>query len=236
MKGNYMLTPYIKNDKVLVDDSCYSIGGCFNRNSVWEGGLIEEACNILTTIDNPVFFDIGANLGSFTLLKLYIPNLHVVAFEPFKKVAELLRVNTILNNIQDSVDIYEIALSNYKGESLLKCCYKSSGMSTLGEKFESLPYVTELVKVDTLDDFLKEHPVVKIDFMKMDTEGSELNILKGAEETIRKFKPIILVETVTARTAYFGYTPDKIIDQLKIYGYNSFEKRGSDAFARIIDG
>jgi len=233
MKENYIKTPYIFNTSIFIDPVCYTIGGSFSENEVWGKELIEETFEILKTIDSPFFIDIGANLGAFTLLALFKSDLKVLAFEPFNKVADILEELIEFNKLKDSVEIQRTALSNYIGEAKLKCCYNHSGMSTLGPSFNLLPYIEEEVQVTTLDEFCKTSSITKIDFIKIDIEGSELFMLEGAKHTIKKFRPVILIETARKRTDYFNYIPDKIIECLKSFGYNKFETRKTDTLAQI---
>jgi hypothetical protein len=68
--------------------------------------------------------------------------------------------------------------------------------------------------------------------IKIDTEGSELNILKGGEKTIREFKPAILLEFDNKNTTQFGYMRDDIVELLRSYGYSTFKLLAeSDLFA-----
>lgn len=139
--------------------------------------------------EGSVFVDIGANIGWFTLQssRWVGDSGKVFSFEPrpstFEHLSESIRINGLEN-----VTIYNVALSNEVGSATLMATegHSSPGSSYLG-KGKGIP-----VTLSTLDDLLP--PLDRLDVIKMDVEGWEPNVIKGAVQTIRKFHPIILSE------------------------------------------
>lgn len=207
--------------KIEIDENCLKVGASFHNDE----DIIKKLCDILKGIKNPVLFDIGSNIGVFSLIVVLIPELIVYAFEPFPEIFELLKHNIYLNGLGDRVKLFEIGIFNEKTVKKLKCCTGiNSGMSCMGPNFQlKIPYVEKEIKTDTIDNIVKKLSLKKLDFIKIDIEGGEYYILKGAEETIKRYHPMILTECVQRRTVNFNLTPDDIIKLLKIYGYKNIE-------------
>ena len=129
--------------------------------------------------------DIGAHVGIWTK-RLSRDFSQVICFEPLQKHIECHKKNCEdLNN----VTLYEYALSDVETNSIMTTKDFNSGMSSLLErKFKDKD--TVIVKTKTLDSF----NLPKIDFMKIDVEGYEAQVLSGAKETIVKWKPKIYIE------------------------------------------
>lgn len=132
-------------------------------------------------------FDVGANTGqtSSYLLK-HFPNAHIFAFEPVPNTYRKLQTN--LNHIPQ-VETFNLALGNSVGEltmtnienSLLNTCQLSSQLSEKNSQ-------TVKVNVNTIDNFCQENGISHIHFLKTDTEGFDLNVLRGAEHLLRDQK------------------------------------------------
>jgi len=121
--------------------------------------------------------DIGAQVGSYTL-KAASRGASVIAVEPFSESFGLLSLNVSENRLP--VRAVNAALSDTEGEAELYLGGESSGSNSLvfarGE--------SQTVRVTTLDSLLAAAGVAGADLLKIDTEGSEFKILKGAEKTL----------------------------------------------------
>ncbi|AIA31694.1 FkbM family methyltransferase [Leptospirillum ferriphilum] len=139
--------------------------------------------------EGSVFIDIGANIGWFTIqaARWVGKTGNVFSFEPrpstFVHLTKSIEINGLGN-----VTAFNMALSDEKGTAKLISPegHKSPGSSYLGSG-DGIP--VSLVK---LDDIIP--PLKRLDLIKMDVEGWEPNVIKGATQTIRKLKPIILSE------------------------------------------
>lgn len=142
--------------------------------------------------------DIGAQSGLYTLFVKYLKNVKCFSFEPFEATFKLLNDNIILNNIQDKVVTYNVGISNKIGTDILNVCKDHTGLNTLGKnliRFTEDNCVKTEVKITTLDEeFFKKD--IKVDYIKIDTEGYEYFILEGGIETIKKYRPVIQLEWV----------------------------------------
>jgi FkbM family methyltransferase len=100
-----------------------------------------------------------------------------------------LRHNLELNRL--TARVFPLALADCSGQAELSVgAYEHAGHNTLG----AFAYQTEmegkaLVEVRRLDEVLNENPLTRLDIMKIDVEGAELRLLRGAVETLRKYRP-----------------------------------------------
>jgi FkbM family methyltransferase len=82
---------------------------------------------------------------------------------------------------------------------------------------------TVAVRVGTLDNWLAEEKIDRIDLIKLDVEGAELSVLKGARELLARTRPVLLIEIAQIRTAGWGYEAVEIVRFLENIGYLWFE-------------
>jgi len=153
-----------------------------------------------------VIFDVGAHVGFFTMECMrYKPSI-IVAIEPHPLNVLFLNHNTIKNRIVN-VMIINLAVGEKEEKSRLYLSKYSSG--------HSLEYMNECawieVNVTTIDNIVNNLKLAP-DYLKIDVEGHEVEVLRGAKETLEKFKPTIIVETSI-------YKIPKIVCILKPYGY-----------------
>lgn len=134
--------------------------------------------------------DAGANIGYFSILlsKLVGPTGRVYSFEPSPDNLESLATNLRLSEAAN-VTVQAAALSDHIG----KAGFATNRRGNLGGSMldDEGP---EIVTLTTLDAFMEGHPGEKVDFIKIDIEGSEVACLRGAEGTLKRDRPSILVE------------------------------------------
>lgn len=144
-----------------------------------------------------VLYDIGANIGSIGIPALkrgYVDR--VVAFEPDPDNFRLLRVNAILNGVDNKMDCYQVGLGAENGRAQLTKCVTNYGdhriKSTLDaavEEERAQAPETITVEIRKLDDFLTESSDY---ILWMDVQGYEANVLTGGSKAIKSARPIIL--------------------------------------------
>jgi FkbM family methyltransferase len=128
-----------------------------------------------------VVFDVGANAGAWSSSALYHhPGIRVIAFEPALSVFQHL----------DSVEFYNLALSDKQGWATFYFYTECSALSSLYNRacFTGKPIKEIEVELDTLDHFSLEHRIDRIDYLKIDAEGAELSILRGAQTLLREHR------------------------------------------------
>ncbi len=170
-----------------------------------------------------VLFDIGANIGFFSVLGPKInKNLKVYAFEPSIGPLHYLRENIRINNLQDQVIVTGKAVSNIDGtlefHSVVNSKYpwlehNLSGSHSLQNNFGVAKVHTYPVQVISLNHFVEEHQITKIDLIKLDTECTEHMIIDDSTDLINKFRPIIISEVYD----YVKEDMNKALNKLKDY-------------------
>ena len=148
------------------------------------------------------FIDVGANVGFYTRMGSLIVGGggRVIAFEPMPTALRLLRMNSAdLSN----VTVEAKALSDHEG--VAKFYIRGQGDTSSLSPGSSAQQVQ--VEVTTLDNslFREESHVERVDFIKIDVEGLELSVLRGATNTISKHQPIVYFEFLPEYAKHLGF-------------------------------
>lgn len=161
--------------------------------------------------------DIGAHLGSvLARLARLSPNGRHIAIEPTPRKARWLR-----RKFPD-VEVLELALCDRSGESVFFHNSKRSGYSGLSAGTRRHDRIQKLrVRTAQLDTLVP--PGQRVDFIKIDVEGAELLVLRGAERVLTASRPMLLFECSREGLATFGFSPLDIYDFLvSRHGYSIF--------------
>lgn len=191
--------------------------GAFDRN---DSRMLLEPLGAGT-----VFFDVGSYFGYYALLAAQRGAV-AYAFEPSPANFELLKEQVALNALP--VHPFEVALSDTAGTATFSLASDDNrGRGSLGALDAAHGGTgTHQVQTMTLDAFVLEHGITRIDAMKLDVEGAELRVLAGAKETLTKWKPRLLVELNRPCLERFGAKPEDLCEALKALGYQLFTVRG----------
>ncbi len=169
--------------------------------------------------------DVGANVGKITLslADKVGPMGKVFAFEPDEENLKRLRKNRDLNDFQQRIEVIPKAASDHPGEALF---YPSpaehSGWGSLA-KYEDIAQEPIRVPLTTIDDLLREHQVDAVSLMKIDVEGAEAEVLKGAVESLNAHKiKSIAMEINGGRLAERGITAQDLFGVLTEAGYRPY--------------
>ncbi len=150
-----------------------------------------------TLNEESVCIDIGANVGYWSKVLAEVLNVgKVFSFEPDPVTFKILERNLTAN---ENVELFKAALGSLNGKYTLYVDPKDSGDNT-GKYIEG----RNSVEVDmlTLDTFAADRSLKRLDFLKIDIQGGEVDFFKGAESTISSMRPLILVEIMSE--AYAG--------------------------------
>jgi FkbM family methyltransferase len=181
--------------------------------------------------------DIGAHHGFYTLLasKRLGPLGKVISFEPSPRERKRLRLHILLNRCKN-VTLETYALGDQEGESELYVVEDwASGCNSLRPPDVSARTTRFSVRVVRLDNWLANHKIDRVDFIKLDAEGGELAVLQGASHLLeQRPRPVILVEVQDVRTQAWGYRAKQIIDHLARMEYRWFGL-SEDGFAEELD-
>lgn len=183
---------------------------------MWESDSIKNFYNLIDNKGNYNIIDIGAQSGSYSLFAKYLPLSTFYSFEPFPTSFKLLNDNIKLNEITN-VKTFNLGLSNEIGITVLNTCISHNGLHTIGNKLNRFSDVKSInINTTTIDNMFFERNI-KVDFIKIDTEGHEYYILKGGIKTIKEYKPIIQLEWNLLNMDQCNVTEEmlnKLIDEL----------------------
>jgi FkbM family methyltransferase len=189
----------------------------------WEKNSTKIWVQLCKTSD--VIIDIGANTGIYTLIaKTLNPNAKVYAFEPVTRVFKKLKENVDLNNF-DAL-CFEKAISNIDGTGVIYDTDSEHVYSVTVNKNisqQNIKFIETKINLITLNSFITEHQIPKIDLMKIDVETHEAEVLEGFSMYIEKFKPTILIEILNDEV---GQNVEKIVKDLDYLYFNIDEKAG----------
>ena len=198
---------------VIADDEY--IGRSISNGCEWDGWMREDVEKYYK--DGTEILDIGANIGYNSLMFSDYGPVH--AFEPlFHKIVQL---NIENNKLKNEVCVFACALSNEKTISKMYLPNRAvgtglrnyGGSSLCKQEFSDADTETE-VECYKLDDIYNGRPSI----IKIDVEGHELEVLKGAENTIKKYMPTLLIEI-------FDFDNNEVPKYLNSIGYDDPEER-----------
>lgn len=146
--------------------------------------------------EDGVVLDVGANIGlSVLALAPLLPRGRILAVEPSPRSAAALRRTLALNGLEERVTVAAVALGAAAGEAEFHDAAHSAGAhlldpGTLGG--EALPRLR--VPVETVDGLVARHGLDRLDFVKIDVEGFETEVLDGARAALARFRPVVFAE------------------------------------------
>ena len=170
--------------------------------------------------------DVGANRGEVLadIVRLAPGGKHI-AFEPIPYLQPELAERF------PQVEIRAAAASARTGEAEFVLDLAHDGMSGLREQYDEHPSERLTVRTEALDDVLPPGYVPRL--IKIDVEGAEFDVLRGAERTIRAHRPIVLFE-LTWSTNFYGATPGDIHAFLTDAGYRVFDLLGGGPYTAEV--
>jgi FkbM family methyltransferase len=176
-----------------------------------------------------VVFDVGAHAGQHTkLFARAASSGRVYAFEPGSYARAILRMVVSLHRL-GNVTVVPMALGAACGVDTLSVPLKARGsfgfgLSHLGNPQQRWSAVAqELVGLTTLDAVAAALDLDRLDFIKADVEGWELALLRGGEQTLGRFRPVLVLELLSQHLARAGNSVDDAFAFLTELGYDAFD-------------
>ena len=176
------------------------------RRTFFEAGILAMVAPRLAK--GAVIVDAGANIGNHTIFFAKVCQAaRVVSFEPLRTVFPILTQNIILNELSERVECINAALGSRAGTMVIDQFRPWNSGATSFRETESAPG-SRGYPVRTLD----QHQFSRLDLIKIDVEGSQMQVLEGARNTIERLRPEVMIEMRPALREVEG--PDKFLQQL----------------------
>ena len=183
----------------------------------WEPHLMNAIRNLIPTLKDPVVLDIGAHIGTHTVLLAELlseSSGNVIAIEPDKNNRKLLKFNT---KEYKNVLIIDKVISDRLDEKTICHTYPNGSMLNTGD----LSFVPGKESEDSVESItLDSLNLKKCDFIKVDIQGAEIKFLLGGLNTIKKFKPIMIIEAENHTLIRFGETSRNLFRVISELDYN----------------
>lgn len=181
----------------------------------WDFFVVSTMCepsvlSAFTPKEGDIVIDVGANIGKYSIHtgKLVGKTGKVFAFEPSKRPFELLCKSVKENELEDTVMPIHYAVSDKEGKCKL---YQSKNVPITSLIFKLSDNYTE-VETTTLDAFITKQKIEKIDWIKIDVEGAEYEVLSGAINTLKNNNIKLIFEVLTVNK-------DKVLSFIESIGY-----------------
>lgn len=211
----------------------------------WHGGYSQAQLKLLNQLlssPDMVYLDAGANVGEQTVFAAKrLTRGQVFAFEPttevFRTLCENVRANGFTNvrTIKLGLGDKPCELPIYSSQA------EVASDGTLNEGVPTLFRTTERgtllerVKIVRLDDYLAPLNLPRLDVMKVDVEGAEMIVLTGAAETLKRLRPILIVEIHEGTSHSAGHSVRELLDFIQSLGYR-LEGLQQDGTTRACTG
>lgn len=204
---------------------CYSPGTILikkiRQGKIFEEKMCKSIVGELNKSPEPVFLDVGANIG---LISLYVaaktPHVKIFAFEPGPHQNELFNKTIAVNNLGRTINLSEKVLGNKNGVVTFISHFSQDcsgdGFIDTGRAGEPIPVE---VPITTIDHWWNEIGRPRVTVMKIDIEGAELWALEGAVDFLQQAKPTIFMEIEPKNLKVYPYTRDDIFKWLSANDY-----------------
>lgn len=166
------------------------------------------------------FFDVGANMGIYTLLAASkIRSKTIYSFEPIPRVLNQLRMNLSLNNLLENVKVIEKVVSDKNGyekflvQDITEYSHITYHKSRKGITIPSI----------TLDNYCKKQGIENINLIKIDVEGAEFKVLKGMRKLLKNHQVSKLIVELAGNSIKYDIDHQDIVNYLNKFDYQTFK-------------
>ncbi len=213
------------------------LAGAENEEQEMMTALLKEMVRIKGRAkEKAVFFDIGANIGWYSIYfdKLF-RDLEIHAFEPIPAAYEQFLKNMALNG-SGPIHPHNLGLADRNGKVEFFVSPSLLAASSLADTFPTDDKIRLKGDIRKLDDYCQEQGL-RPDFIKCDVEGAELLVFKGAETLLSTVKPLVMAELLRKWSKCFNYHPNDVIElfQKKAYSCYVIADGALKPFKRVTD-
>lgn len=186
----------------------------------WDSGLDEplEMGFLLHLLrKGDLFVDVGANVGSFTVLASSIDGVTSIAFEPIPDTAHKLRLNILVNDFEKKVKVRDVGVSDVSGT--LRFTKNQDSLNHVivkDEEFNLSSIEIEVVRLDDeFADLSPDQPLV----LKIDVEGHESSVIAGARNLLSRDSTVAVIMETNGSGLRYGVSDDYIFNNMKSLGF-----------------
>jgi len=177
-----------------------------------------------------VFVDVGANVGTYTILACAAKGAKGICFEPVPSTFERLMDNLRINNLVQRVEARNIGLSDREGDLVFTSGEDTTNHIVAGD--EQASNVVQ-VKVLPLDAILED---VTPSLLKIDVEGFEMRVLEGARQILGKEGLHSVIMELNGSGRRYGFEDKQIINYMKDFGFSTFRYEPFARELNAVDG
>jgi FkbM family methyltransferase len=232
--------------KQLIKGVLSEFGYKIQRFETAQESAFEAQKKILSNVESPTIFDVGANIGqTIDIYRNLFPASKIFAFEPFKESFDKARSKY---SEDGNTQVFKLALGSTNGSQTFHVNPSSPTNSLLatdesGSRVwgQGLLETKEIVRVDVirLDDFLKMKDIERIDLMKLDVQGAEYLVIEGAANTLRVNNINVIYTEIITMPTYVGQRSFdeilKIFYDQNFHLYNIYNLSTIDGWLRQVD-
>jgi FkbM family methyltransferase len=196
------------------------IGASLFLNGNFELKEIEFFSKKLSQIKTPTIIDVGSNIGLHSIS--WARDIHdakIISIEPSPITSELLKKNINANKLSKKITVVTKAISNKQGNLDFYHCEDDAYSSLKDTKRKKVKKIFK-IEVDTLDNIVDQLKLSKVDFIKIDVEGFDSEVIEGGVKTINFYKPDIFIEIYKGSNS--NSEPYKTINMLLKIGYYAY--------------
>lgn len=223
----YWMDPFNGKKLLVMNEQGYKFWVRVNKN--WDFDIVSSERHEPKSIAafNPtqgdVVIDVGANIGKYSIYAGHLVGKEgkIISIEPSLEPSELLKKSIKENHLQDVVTLIHVAISNKNGKQKLYFSDTKPINSLLYQLSQNYVEVQTL----TLDSLVEKLKLKKVDWMKVDVEGVEYEVLEGAKNTLKNNNVNLIIEILKVHE-------EKVLKFLKDLGYSIsiLDKYEADSF------
>ncbi len=206
-----VLHPFVENTRLIASKGL--TGAVFNIYT----GLheFEDMAFMMHTLrPEDTFVDVGANIGSYTILAAGVVGCKTIAIEPIPRTFEILRQHIYLNNIDSLVTLHNLGIGSENGS--LKFTRSLDTINHVATDHER--DVVE-VRIEKLDDLINKPPMM----IKIDVEGFEKEVLQGSNRILTEHGLKAIIIELNGSGKRYGYSDEEIHNHLSTLGFHPFK-------------
>lgn len=188
----------------------------FTKNQKYDSLTVKIMKIVLE--EDSTFVDVGCHKGEVLSIALNLaPKGNHFGFEPIPEFA-----NALERNFGKVCQIKNVGLSTERGTSKFNYVKSNPAYSGINKRaYPGEEKIEEIeIEIDTLDN--QVYDASRVDLIKIDVEGGELGVLKGAEKTLSKFTPIVIFEFGLGAADYYNVKPEDVWDYFESMKYSIF--------------